>query len=618
MNKILNLNLIFIIVLFLLMRFVDANIFLKGISFIFASILLIYLPQRRLNKINIFLLLGLLFIFTIFNEKKTIVEISGPLKINYDNENRYIDIFGSNKFEFIKDYFIDSLPECYRDTLSCFQNKNLEEIYISPDQIIFNSDRSFSRKLAEIKFSNLSDARIAFVNSFSGNINRHNIYKLETPYFVEYKNLTHLDTICFKGLAYIEPLNNKSYGINHSTFKCINSSLKTFTGFNLPNYNLEISATDKSLTKYFDDFILLIFLILILLNLHFVKINRKDLYLFISVLISTFIIFYISRFDLWFNVFNLFNFYFFGFEGGDGQHYINFTNILHISSLNFDLSSFLQGGEDLFYFTPGLRYFLLVNQLISGDFYYFYFFLLFFIPKIFFTYLRKQFGDKIGYVLIFSFLFIPFLHHLGFSYYQFMRHAYRIFPEPLGYMFFISGLTIFFHSFEKNYLKMNLLFALSVFLRPNLIVSIAVIMLLKTFLKRVNIFHPNYLIPLSLIAIIYLFPLMHNLYFGNSLILFTEYGSNMLSLDYISSKNLDFYINKYKLLNLIFMTPILIPRLNIYLKIILVTQYLTIFWFEPIGRYYWIYWLVSFNLFIDLVSRLNINRWKFLKKYISN
>ena len=175
--------------------------------------------------------------------------------------------------------------------------------------------------------------------------------------------------------------------------------------------------------------------------------------LYLPVLISTFIIFYISRFDNWFNVFNLFNFYFFGFEGGDGSFYINSAHLLFESFSNFNILAFLRGGEDIFYFTPGMRYFLFINQIISGDLYYLYFFILFFLPKIINNYLVKQFGEKIGYFLTLSFLLLPFLHHLGFSYYQYIRHAYRLFPESIGYIFFYGWTHNFFTQFQTKLFK---------------------------------------------------------------------------------------------------------------------------------------------------------------------
>ena len=137
-------------------------------------------------------------------------------------------------------------------------------------------------------------------------------------------------------------------------------------------------------------------------------------------------------------------------------------------------------------------------------------------------------------------------------------------------------------------------------------------MIIKTFYEKINIFNFKYLTPLFFISLIYFFPLMHNLYFGNSFTLFTEYGSNMMKLENIHN-NIDFYFNKYKLINLIFLSLIFIPGLNIYLKIILISQLFTVFWFETLGRYYWIYWLVSLNLLYDIFYKAYKNKWQFQK-----
>ena len=617
MNKTINPNIFFIIITFVLLRFIDAELFFKGAIFIIIGITLIYLPQKKLNKINLSLLTILILIFSFINEKKTIIETSGPLKINDQSKNQYIALLGKERFSFIEDYYKKNAEECYINILNCFYNNTFKDNYISPDQFIFNTENSYSRKVANINFQNLADARMSFVNSSSGNVNYINIHKLDTPYFVEYQNLEHIKSFCFKGLGYVETSESKFYSLHHKDKKCLNKPIKSFTGFNLLNYNLQISSSENSNSEFFDEIILVIFLLFLISNLSFNKIKQKELKLYIPVLISTFIIFYISRFDNWFNVFNLFNFYFFGFEGGDGSFYINSSYILFESLTNFKILDFLRAGEDVFYYTPGSRYFLLLNQLISGDLYYLYFFILFFLPKIINKFFINQFGEKLGYYLTLSFLLIPIFHHLGISYYQYIRHAYRLFPEPLGYMFFIAGLTIFLHSFRENYIKMNILFAVSVFLRPNLVLSIALIMITKTFYEKINVFNLKYFVPLSLISLIYLFPLIHNLYFGNSFILFTQYGSNMMKLENIYN-NLDFYFNKDKLINLIFLTFVFIPGLNIYLKIILISQYFTIFWFETLGRYYWIYWLVSLNLLYDILYKAYKNKWQFQKIFTSN
>lgn len=616
MSKFLNPNLLLTLIFFGFFRFIDASLIYKGILFIIVTITLIYLPQKPINKKSIFIILGIIIAFIFLNEKKNIEEISAPLKINLLNEEQYKKILGPKKYFFIKDHYINQLPNCYKNTLHCFLDEEIEKIYISPDQLIFDIDSSLSRRVSQINFTNLANARMPFINSSSGNINRHNIYKLDTPFYVEYKNLENLNSICFKGLVFIETMEGESFGKNQKEYTCYNQPFKSITGFNLPDKNLQISSIKEKNIQYLDDLILLLFLIFITFNIDKNISLRNNLKLFLPVLISTFIVFYISRFDNWFQVFDLYNFYFFGFEGGDGTTYINFTNVLFKSLLSFNFAELIRAGENTFYFTPGLRFFLLLNQLISGDFYYFYFYVLFFVPKIVNKYLVHQFGDKAGYILTLSFLLLPVLHHLGFSYYQFLRHSYRLFPEPLGYMFFIAGLTLFFSNFKKNYLKMNLLFAISVFLRPNLILSVVMIVLIKTFRKKIKVFDFRNFFPLLGISLIYFFPLVHNLYFGDSFTLFTEYGSKMLSYENISSKNLQFYLDKIFSINFVFLLFILVPSLNIYLKIILITQYFTAFWFDDNSRYYWIYWLVSLNLVYNTFKILYLNKWKFPKKSI--
>tara|TARA_Y100000996_G_C22554681_1_gene655069 strand:- start:1377 stop:3233 length:1857 start_codon:yes stop_codon:yes gene_type:complete len=618
MAKYLSPNFFLIIFFFSILRFIDADLVFKGSIFILISLFLIYLPQKKLNKLTISVISIFLLFFILLNEKKEITEISAPLKLDQTSSSIYEEFLGKKKFLFIKEFFINHSPHCFENKLNCFQNNKIEEVYISPDQLIFNIDKTISRKVNSIKFNSLANSRMSFINYESGNINRHNLYKLDTPFYVEYRNLEKIEAVCFKGVVFIEPINGKAFGKHHKKFTCLNERLKSITGFNLPDNNLEISSYDNSKLAYIDDLMFLIFLLLILLNLDKTNISQKQIKLFIPVVISTFIIFYISRFDNWFNVFNLYNFYFFGFEGGDGTTYINFTNILFNSLYTLNFSEFFRGGENTFYFTAGLRYFMIINQIISGDYYYFYFFILFFIPKVVNKFLVNQFGEKLGYIFTLSFCLLPLLHHLGFSYYQFIRHSYRLFPEPLGYMFFISALTIYFNSFEKNYLKMNFLFALSVFFRPNLILSVFFIMLIKTIQKRINIIEIKYLFPLFFISLIYLFPLFHNLYFGHSFTLFTEYGSKMLKLDNILSKDLEFYLDKILSINFIFLMLIFLPNLNSFLKIILITQYITIFWFDSNGRYYWIYWLVSLNLIVNTFELLNKDKWKFRKFFTSN
>ena len=138
LNKILTPNFFLVFLTFIFLRFIDSDLFFKGVLFIIITITLIYLPQNKLNKISISLLITLIILFLFSNEKKKIIEKSAPLKMNYQNEQIYFDYFGKEKFNFIKNYFIEYAEECHSNTLNCFQTENIKDNYISPDQLIFS------------------------------------------------------------------------------------------------------------------------------------------------------------------------------------------------------------------------------------------------------------------------------------------------------------------------------------------------------------------------------------------------------------------------------------------------------------------------------------------------
>ena len=620
MARLANPNLFFIIIFFVLLRFLDTDLVFKGTFFILISCLLIYINQKNLTK-KLFIIVGIyLAFFSLLNEKKNIIEVSSVLKITSNSDSFYEKLLDQEKYSLIKNKFLINNKICINKIKNCFQNSNFQaNITTSPDQLFFKTNKSYSRKISNINFSSLGNLRAPFINTIDGRINPNYTHKFDTPYIIKFKNLDSLTDVCFKGYVLVDYYETNLKIYDNKKLLCIsnNSDIKELIGVNLDKNNLEISSKKNLFIDYVDEVFLLLFLIILIWNINF-KLIKNNLKLFLPTIISIYIIFYISKFDLWFGVFNLFNFYFFGFEGGDGLTYINFVNDIYQNFINSNLIGMIRGGEDEFYYTPGFRYLLFFNQIVSGDLYYLYFFVLFFLPKVINNFTTVQFGKRNGYILTLSFLLFPILHHLGFSYYQFIRHAYRLYPEPLGYMFFIMALTLFFTNFKNHYLKINFLFAISVFLRPNLVLTVFIIILYRTFKEKINIFSLSKFPILLLISLIYLFPLMHNLYFAGTFTLFTGYGSNILSSENIMSKTTGFYIDRFFSLNFLLLLLLFIPRLNNYLKIILITQFITIFWFDNNSRYYWIYWFASLNLIYNLIENFYSNKWKYLRKYISN
>ena len=143
------------------------------------------------------------------------------------------------------------------------------------------------------------------------------------------------------------------------------------------------------------------------------------------------------------------------FRGGDGSTYLDFTSIIYCSFLNNNLIDFLKEVKMYFIFQAcdtfcfSIKLFQLLLFIFS----------LFFLPK--FSIFKHPVQSK-NILLYYDFFLInSIFHHLGFSYYQYIRHAYRLFPESLLYVF-ICPHNIF-KNFKEEYLKMNLLFIISVF-----------------------------------------------------------------------------------------------------------------------------------------------------------
>ena len=97
---------------------------------------------------------------------------------------------------------------------------------------------------------------------------------------------------------------------------------------------------------------------------------------------------------------------------------------------------------------------------------------------------------------------------------------HRLYPEVISYILFINGLYLLFLDYQKKFLVINLLFALSVLLRPNLILTVIFLSMIKMIKERQDLINVKNFIILTIIFMIYLLPLFHNLYFANSYTLF--------------------------------------------------------------------------------------------------
>lgn len=594
----------------------EVDIELKGIFFIIISMTLIYLKKNIFIKLSSLIIIILLTLVFFINNTSKIIEKGSMLKISEKNNSLYENLFGVQIYKIVKQYYINNYKDCYFNPNICFEETTFIENHISPDQKIWGMDKKISRKVNNINFKSISDLRPAFINDYRSKLNRTQVTfeKKLIPFYINYKFDKKIGKICYKGLIFTKSdIIKKYYQTKLDCFEP-DKEVNEIYAFQVDGDELSLEINNLSgIEKYSNYIIFFIIFIYFISNIN-LRNNKDNLKLFIPVLISTIIIFKISSFNGWFN-FNLFSFYFYPFEGGDGLTNMNYMYEIFISLVNFNLVDILKGAEDVFFFAPGLRYLLLVEKILFGDFYYLIFFIVFISPLIFYKLINLFFNKKISYILFISFLIFPFLHHIGISYFQYIRHTYRILSEPIGYIFFFYALIGLLKNNQDNKLKINLMFFISVLFRPSLLLTVFIITsinFLKDISKNLSL---NILLLYSFILLLYLLPLIHNIYFGNQFILWASYANDVISFEHISNQNINFYyIRLFNFTTLFFIVILFIPSKFNFLKIIIISQYITLFYFDLNSRYYWVFWtLISLILGQYVLKKIPV-----LKNYNNN
>ena len=326
---------------------------------------------------------------------------------------------------------------------------------------------------------------------------------------------------------------------------------------------------------------------------------------------------------------NFINAYFYQYPGGDGHWYLILATIMSENLKNFNFLEFFRGGVDIYYFMPGMRYFVALEKYLFGNSYYFHLIIFSFLPFLIRNLLKIYLSKKITYILLFSFLFFPIMHHMGFSLYQYIRYSSKVFAEPIAYTMFLFGFIRLVYYFQNKELYANtlpltcLVICLSCFLRPNLAPSsffLLIIPYLETLFKRKY----KIIFLFSLSGSFIFLPLIHNLYFGGQLILFTsavftdanikitlvDYFKFLTSFDLASEKKtmiieiIKNFFNPFEIHKYFILLGVLLAFKLKYLKktfltplyIVIISQFILFLFLNPGPRYTWIFWLVSLVL----------------------
>lgn len=182
------------------------------------------------------------------------------------------------------------------------------------------------------------------------------------------------------------------------------------------------------------------------------------------------------------------------------------------------IHNFFQGGEDIYHYSPGMRYILMLSHIIFGDKFQNIF--IFVISLTIFLGIRTIF-EKTKNELNFQFLYVfIFLAYLTSNAVQ--RIFYYGMSEAFGLLALLTGLY-FINIYNKKILYV-LFASLSVLIRPVFFLGV----LILNYKTRLN---KNLLILFW--AIVFL-PAIHNFYYGKSLVIFTKTFSsynNLLNQD---------------------------------------------------------------------------------------
>ena len=554
--------------------------------------------------------------------------------ISYDFENNY---------DFERSYNSHSLG---RDFV---ENNNFinSEYAFSSDNIFKRS--SYSRKTNRINFSSREDLRIGQINTLNYNLANDKYFRRSLPYYVffEIPNIAHNSKICGKGKFYYKFENNRINNYDIKNLKFIKKNNKQCINFQSSNNylyifgysinlddDLEIKLYESNkllIYKYYKNIVLLILLILIVYFYH----DRKNYFNCLIFSISSFatIVLFLIR-DI--NIITGLRYY---RGGADGLLHFSYGREIAQNLSNYNFYDALKGSENIYYFMPGLRYFSSFNNYIFGDSSYGYVIICIFIPIIIFRIFNELITRKVALILFTSFIFIPVFENMGFGYFNYVWQAARYHAESLSiFLILVSFYLIIKIHQKKEVIIMNLLISillsLAVFLRPNFLPTSLIFFVYLIILLFQNHYFNQIFFSFLGYSLIFIC-LVHNVYFGKEFVFFTNAAVNFKLTIYmlfdalrslfifdIQNENLNILKNQFFDWNPVYNIHRLIIILFIFYRLLLnkyesyvyvlfismLSQHGVLFLTHASSRYAYLAWLLTFILFVYLISKMNF--WK--------
>ncbi len=607
--------------------------FITSTLIIFLTISNSFIPKNFINEAHsIFLTPSDIQVLKTFVPNKILSDLKYDYKNNFDLERVLKSTDKYNSYE--EDGSIN-------DEKSKEKFKNFKTIY---NPIAFSNDNfflksQFSRKVNKINFSNREELKIGQLNTRSYNLLYDKEFRRSLPFYVLYEipQIAQESKLCGKGNLYYsyEELNNKliKKNLDKLNFKKFNSEdcldIKKnnnklyIIGYSINKMDeLSISLKKNLILNIFDilsKILTLLVLCLFIFNFFNFKnlIATKSIIYFIS-LISSFILIALKDIN---QILGLR--YFRG--GGDGLLHSSMSFGIVEDIFNNNLYSALRGGEEIFYFMPGLRYFGAFCNILFGDTNFGYILFATLLPLFLFILLKNLTNKKISIYLFGSFIFFPVLENIGFGYFNYIGQVTRNHAETFSITLIIIVIALLssknFNN-KNNYLSLFIIVSLLSFAtlaRPNFFPTTIILVM---YLSLLSLIKKNYF-DLFFIFLGFSFSftaLFHNIYYGQSYHLFTIAKAHFLFSEFYTNINIEnigsnklfiqlnrwnpiYYIHRFIILMVVVYYFIKF-RQNLFLYSLFfccISQHAVLILTHPDSRYAYLAWLLTFILFVKIV-----------------
>jgi hypothetical protein len=161
--------------------------------------------------------------------------------------------------------------------------------------------------------------------------------------------------------------------------------------------------------------------------------------------------------------------------GDDGLVYDGYARDMLRQIAGGNVADALEGGEKVFYFTPGMRYLRAFEHMIFGETYFGYLSLILLLPFLVFAMFRRFLPKQWSLALALIFVAVPVGVLFGSSLVQYVKWAARGFADPAAYIFFLAGLVLLVGRSPDGppatfaaACGAGFMFALALFVRPNI------------------------------------------------------------------------------------------------------------------------------------------------------